>query len=124
MMMSVSFSPLSVVCLQMVMQDCGHFQFLDEQSTLDRAVCQVGKTPDSVVRLASQAVMIAWGQLMIRERAGARSHSTEGMLRDPRLQDLETLLATLIPAQAGSAGSPAAPLIQIRSKGLQGLNLS
>lgn len=40
--------------LQAVVPSAGHFQFLDEQSTLDRAVCAAGRTSDATVRAFSQ----------------------------------------------------------------------
>ena len=40
--------------VQVVVRDAGHFQFLDAQSAIDRAICTVGKTPDTVVRILSQ----------------------------------------------------------------------
>lgn len=39
---------------QVVLPDTGHFQFLDEQSSLDRAVCATGRVPDATVRAFSQ----------------------------------------------------------------------
>lgn len=108
------------LCLQMVMRDAGHFQFLDEQSALDRAVCAVGHTPDKEIRLVSQAIMIAWGQLMIRERhVGGASHVSELRAAD-RLQEFEKQLASVsLNFQPRDAGALTGPLFQLRSKGLE-----
>lgn len=40
--------------MQVVVPQAGHFQFLDEQSLLDRSVCAAGRTPDATVRAVSR----------------------------------------------------------------------
>lgn len=109
--------------MQMVMRECGHFQFLDEQSMLDRAVCQVGRMSDSDVRLVSQAIMIAWGKLMVRERGGGGPRVGEVQVAN-QLQELELLLSKAITAQLGGAGAVSTPLLHFRSKGLQSFAVS
>ena len=39
---------------ELVLRDSGHFQFLDSQSLLQRAVCSVGPIDDRVVRGVAQ----------------------------------------------------------------------
>ena len=39
---------------QVEIRDAGHFQFLDQQSAVQKAVCTTGSQPDTGVRLASQ----------------------------------------------------------------------
>lgn len=56
---------------QVLIPDAGHFQFLDEQSMLDRSVCTVGRTPDATVRAISRAAMVSWAVATSRMR-----HST------------------------------------------------
>lgn len=47
--------------------DAGHFQFLDAQSPLQKAVCGAGAAEaDQHVRLVSRSVLVAWGELMVR----------------------------------------------------------
>ncbi|KAL3132591.1 hypothetical protein ABBQ32_009124 [Trebouxia sp. C0010 RCD-2024] len=46
-------------------EQAGHFQFLDKQSSMQRAVCAQGRLPDYSVRQLSQAVMVAWAQATI-----------------------------------------------------------
>ena len=102
------------------MKDAGHFQFLDEQSALDRAVCAVGRTPDTVVRLASQAIMVAWGQLVIRQRGrvGIGAHTNKVQVTGP-LQELERQLAELCAdVQSADAGALTSAPFQLRSKGV------
>ncbi|DBA93619.1 TPA: hypothetical protein ACH3X3_013696 [Trebouxia sp. C0006] len=52
-------------------EQAGHFQFLDKQSSMQRAVCAQGKVPDYSVRQISQAVMVAWAQAMVPDRSEA-----------------------------------------------------
>ena len=116
------FDACSAPALSMLLTDAGHFQFLDEQSALDRAVCTVGNTPDSVIRLASQAVMIAWGQLMIRgqHHEGGDSHVSQAQAAI-RLQEFEMQLARLVAeAEPRLDAKPSrdGPAFQLRSKGL------
>lgn len=105
----------------MVLRDAGHFQFLDEQSALDRAVCAVGRTPDQAIRSTSQAIMVAWGQLIIRERQheSGSSHINQARAAD-RLKEFEKQLARLsTDAEPGGPGALAGPPFLFRSKGLE-----
>ncbi|CAL8460752.1 g283 [Coccomyxa elongata] len=54
---------------EVVLGSAGHFQFLDEQSMLQRAVCAVGPVEDSSVREIAQTVMVAWGEIMLKGRS-------------------------------------------------------
>ncbi|KAK9908726.1 hypothetical protein WJX75_001965 [Coccomyxa subellipsoidea] len=53
---------------EVVLASAGHFQFLDEQSMLQRAVCAVGPVDDQSVRKVAQTVMVAWGEIMVKGR--------------------------------------------------------
>lgn len=75
---------------QAVVPSAGHFQFLDEQSTLDRAVCAAGRTSDATVRAFSQAAMVAWAEIMVRRGADATS-------RQQQLQEADRQLQALVP---------------------------
>jgi hypothetical protein len=52
---------------QVQIDDAGHFQFLDEPSALQRAVCAAGEVDEGAVRRTSQAVMVAWAEIMLRD---------------------------------------------------------
>jgi hypothetical protein len=41
---------------EVVLKEAGHFQFLDSQSVLQRAVCAVGQIDDSAVRGVAQVL--------------------------------------------------------------------
>ncbi|KAK9846302.1 hypothetical protein WJX81_001257 [Elliptochloris bilobata] len=49
---------------EVLVRNAGHFQFLDNQSALQRAICAVGPVDDSRVRAVAQAVMVAWGEAL------------------------------------------------------------
>lgn len=53
-----------------MIDDTGHFQFLDKQSMLQQAVCAQGRAASADVRRVTQAVMVAWGDAMVREKGG------------------------------------------------------
>lgn len=42
---------------QVVVPQAGHFQFLDEQSLLDRSVCAAGRLPDATVRAVTRVCL-------------------------------------------------------------------
>jgi hypothetical protein len=64
------FAAAPSVAWKVVIDDTGHFQFLDKQSTLQRAVCAQGRADSVEVRRVTQAVMVAWGDAMVREKGG------------------------------------------------------
>lgn len=109
------YEACSAPAVELVLADAGHFQFLDEQSTLDRAVCTVGRTPDTVIKLTSQALMVAWGQLMIRERKNASFVEVAD-----RVFDLKGQVGKLLAGQNGDIEGDANKVFQLRSKGLEG----
>ena len=116
MIRSLHMMPCLKCALQVVLTDAGHFQFLDVQSALDRAVCTVGRTPDAIVRLVSQALMVAWGQLMIRERLHSSSDQPDNsLLGASRLQDLQQELLKLCEDSVLTQTA-----LAFRSKGLAG----
>eukprot|EP00878_Enallax_costatus_P014797 GHUV01015486.1.p1 GENE.GHUV01015486.1~~GHUV01015486.1.p1 ORF type:complete len:357 (+),score=109.03 GHUV01015486.1:257-1327(+) len=53
---------------QVILPTAGHFQYLDSTTALQRAVCggAPGEPDDSAVREVSQAVMVAWGEAMVK----------------------------------------------------------
>ncbi|CAK0746899.1 hypothetical protein CVIRNUC_001726 [Coccomyxa viridis] len=54
---------------EVVLSKAGHFQFLDSQSMLQRTICATGPLQDVSVRSAAQAVMVAWGETMVKGAA-------------------------------------------------------
>lgn len=47
------------------LRPAGHFQFLDEQSAVQRAVCASGPVEDEAVRASARAALAAWGRLAV-----------------------------------------------------------
>jgi len=47
------------------LQPAGHFQFLDEQTAVQRMVCASGPVEDGAVRASARAALAAWGRLTI-----------------------------------------------------------
>eukprot|EP00884_Botryococcus_braunii_P023347 jgi/Botrbrau1/9697/Bobra.0201s0027.1 len=74
---SANFRKFYDVCVgpawEVVIRQAGHFQFVDEQSTLQRAICAAGAISDQAVRDATQAVMVSWGVAMVKMR-GSPGH--------------------------------------------------
>lgn len=80
------YDATSAPAWQVAIDQAGHFQFLDSQSTMQRAVCTVGPKPDADVRAVSQAVMVTWAELFARpQEAAMRStlsqHSLEQIVQ-------------------------------------------
>ncbi|KAK9820264.1 hypothetical protein WJX72_008273 [[Myrmecia] bisecta] len=66
---------------ELVIRNAGHFQFLDQQSAMQRAVCAQGSLDDKLVRQAAQAVMVAWAEVMLRSAPLRTGHAAaEGQL--------------------------------------------
>jgi hypothetical protein len=55
-------------CWQVVLSEAGHFQYMDSSSPLLQAVCGSGAAGAGGVRVVSRAVMVAWGEAMVRGR--------------------------------------------------------
>ena len=49
------YEACSAPAWQVAVSDAGHFQFLDAQSTMQRAICATGRASDSNVRATAQA---------------------------------------------------------------------
>lgn len=52
---------------EVVLEDAGHFQFLDGRGGLLDAICAFGGVADSAVQGITQAMMVAWAETMVRE---------------------------------------------------------
>jgi len=76
---------------QVVVPQAGHFQFLDEQSLLDRSVCAAGRTPDATVRAVSRAAMVSWAEVLVRRR---RPPGDRARLLAAAQEQLQALLPT------------------------------
>lgn len=70
------FDSSSSPAWEVVLKDAGHFQFVDSTSLLFRSICREGATPDDAVRAVTQAVMVAWGETMVKGRQGLACRST------------------------------------------------
>ncbi|GAQ77704.1 Hypothetical protein KFL_000020650 [Klebsormidium nitens] len=57
---------------EVVIREAGHFQFVDNASTLQDAVCGSGRVDSKVVNDVSKAVMVTWAELMIRGKRATR----------------------------------------------------
>lgn len=55
---------------EVLLNDTGHFQFLDRQTIVQQAICAQGLAPDASVRRVTQAVAVAWGESMVRGSGG------------------------------------------------------
>lgn len=44
----------------------GHFAYVDRPNPLQRVLCPTGQVSDEAVHLASQAVLVAWGEIAVR----------------------------------------------------------
>ncbi|GIL66048.1 hypothetical protein Vafri_19596 [Volvox africanus] len=53
---------------EVAIPEAGHFQFLDSLSGLQRALCPTGEVSDDDVRQVGLAVMVAWGESIIRHK--------------------------------------------------------
>jgi hypothetical protein len=60
------YSACPTTAWEVLIQEAGHFQFLDSQSALQRVVCAQGQIDETAVRRVSQAVMVAWAEIMLR----------------------------------------------------------
>jgi len=61
---------------EVVLKDTGHFQFVDNPALLFRSFCTEGPEPDDAVRCVTQAVMVAWGETMVKGRRGLSCRTT------------------------------------------------
>ncbi|EFJ45537.1 hypothetical protein VOLCADRAFT_94311 [Volvox carteri f. nagariensis] len=59
---------------EVAIPEAGHFQFLDSLSGLQRALCPAGEVSDAAVRAVGMAVMVAWGESIIRHRGADIFH--------------------------------------------------
>ncbi len=55
----------------------GHFQFLDEQTAVQRAVCAGGPVEDEAVRASARAALAAWGRVAVFGDGSSRSGEEE-----------------------------------------------
>ncbi|GLC53890.1 hypothetical protein PLESTB_000800700 [Pleodorina starrii] len=62
------FAASSAPSWEVAIPEAGHFQFLDSLSGLQRALCPTGEVDDEAVRAVGLAVMVAWGESMVRHR--------------------------------------------------------
>ncbi|GBG71967.1 hypothetical protein CBR_g10904 [Chara braunii] len=60
------FNAAAAPSWEVVVKDAGHFQFVDEPTLMQNAVCGFGEIEDAAVRMAAQTAMIAWGELTIK----------------------------------------------------------
>lgn len=59
-------------------QPSGHFQFLDEQTAVQRAVCASGPVEDEAVRASARAALAAWGRVAIFGDGGSEEERRNG----------------------------------------------
>ncbi|GLI59127.1 hypothetical protein VaNZ11_000916 [Volvox africanus] len=62
------FAASTAPCWEVSIPEAGHFQFLDSLSGLQRALCPTGEVSDDDVRQVGLAVMVAWGESIIRHK--------------------------------------------------------
>lgn len=75
--------------LKLSIREAGHFQFLENTTAMQGAVCTEGKIENRAVQDMSKAVVVAWAEAMLpreREREGASGRGSLGT----RLQKINT----------------------------------
>jgi pimeloyl-ACP methyl ester carboxylesterase len=92
--------------------DAGHFQFLDAQTGLQRAVCATGKTEDGAVRDAAAGALVAWGRAALFGRKGGEDADAAAASVSALLDAAEADVAAVL---GGGQGAVAA-----RRKGVRG----
>ena len=67
---------------EVVVGGAGHLQFLDQRAGagLMDAVCAAGPTPDVAVRALTQAAMVAWAELFVRQAGAADAGAGVGTI--------------------------------------------
>lgn len=73
-----------------VIEDAGHFSFLDSPTMLQAAICTPGLASGPAVRAATQAMIVAWAEVVFRGRAmqpstSGRERGSGGRKPPPRL---------------------------------------
>ncbi|PSC68105.1 alpha beta-hydrolase [Micractinium conductrix] len=64
---AIYYAAASAPAWEVVIQNAGHFQYLDGRGGVMDAICAVGNAPDASVAALTQAAMVAWAETMVRD---------------------------------------------------------
>ncbi|GMH41771.1 hypothetical protein BSKO_09681 [Bryopsis sp. KO-2023] len=81
---------------EVVLKDAGHFQFLDREDSIQRAVCVQGEVADEVVRFVTQAVMVAWGEAIFSQRILSQVNSNQGPSPSWNMDPIKSVLSRVV----------------------------
>lgn len=117
------FAASEAAAWEAVVEDAGHLQFLDGRGgqAMD-LVCAAGKVPDGVVSEITAAMMVAWGEVMVRGQGGAEGRCKERMNVDSEGR----FVAGAAPFDAMQAlyATESAVRVALRQEGAVGVELS